>query len=216
MPAPEPEWLRAHNERMNNQAQTEWNARHPGVIDMPKVSQMLISKFINKGDVDPPLVMTIRQVTFDQGDGKFEQPKWLMWFNEHRKPLKLNNTILKYLEATLGEESDDWRGKRVQIYNDPTVMMGNELVGGVRMRANKSDIINRGARPAMVVSQQQPQATLSHQEPDPLLSQVNWAVPTQYSHPQPQQRATTPQEGWVDQQTGEISTREDFDDDIAF
>lgn len=132
-----------YNEKMNREADAAWENRiNRGVQGMPKVSEMILSKFINQGDVQRPLIMTVRTTTFDPGDPRssMDGPKWLMWFNEHRKPLKLNNTMLRYLEQNLGDDSEMWQGKRIKVYWDHSVQMAGQAVGGVRIMCREVDI----------------------------------------------------------------------------
>lgn len=112
---------------------------------MPRVSDMIYSKYISKNDVQVPIVCTIRGVMLDspgQGRGQ-EEPRWLMAFAELRKMLRLNNTTLRQLEHALGDDSNAWIGHRVRLFVDPTVTMAGQVVGGVRMQISK-----RAAPPA--------------------------------------------------------------------
>jgi len=34
----------------------------------------------------------------------------------------------------LGDETDNWIGKEITLYNDPTVSMGDQIVGGIRVQ----------------------------------------------------------------------------------
>lgn len=115
---------------------------------MPRVSDMIYSKYISKNDVETPIICTIRGVMLDSGGNRAEEPRWLMAFHELRKMLRLNNTTLRQLEATLGENSDAWIGARVRLYVDPTVTMAGQVVGGVRMQIGKRAAVGGAAAPA--------------------------------------------------------------------
>ncbi len=55
-----------------------------------------------------------------EGDGR-------VW----RPPL----TVLRILLAAWGDESDDWVGRRVTLYRDPSIRFGADAVGGIRIAA---------------------------------------------------------------------------------
>lgn len=131
-----------HEARMNAQAAAEWHRQVPDpqrIPTMPKVSQMIVSKFIAQVDVEPPIAVTVRTLSLERvgRDGDDEQ-RWIMWFNELKKGLRLNVTTLRIFEAAYGDDSDRWIGRRVQLYWDPTVQFGGKLVGGVRVRLSKA------------------------------------------------------------------------------
>lgn len=176
---------------------------------MPMVSQMLISKFLSKADVQVPLVLHIRGVSLDQGRGN-EEPKWLLHFHEHRKAMKLANITLRYLEQTLGPNSDGWINKKVQVYVDPQVMMAGQMVGGVRLRVAKSQAMPPGGLPPMAGA-----PTPGYRPP---AAPANWQPPPQQGYGQP----PPPAGADFDQSTGEIpmppgaAADPDFDDDIPF
>lgn len=103
-----------------------------------KANAMIPSKFIKQSDVEPPKTVTIRgvkQVNVAQED-KPEELKFCLFFKELDKPMVLNSTNIQLLTHFLGtDETDDWKGKQVELYNDPTVSFGGKLTGGVRVRA---------------------------------------------------------------------------------
>jgi len=95
-----------------------------------KTSQMVQSKFLKKDDFPTPEVLTIKDVTLEEvGRG---DTRWVLWFKEKAKGIVLNVTKIKQLEATYGDESDAWNGRKVKVLHDPTVMMGTEMVGGIK------------------------------------------------------------------------------------
>ncbi len=62
--------------------------------------------------------------------------KWCMAFNEVEKPMVLNSTNGQIIAAITGsEETDNWIGKKIVLYDDPNVSFGGKLVGGIRVRA---------------------------------------------------------------------------------
>lgn len=64
-----------------------------------------------------PLV-TIARVELAEGQGDKENERWgLLYFKEpNAKPLKVNRTHQKCLIAMFGQETNDWVGKRIQLY----------------------------------------------------------------------------------------------------
>ena len=102
-----------------------------------KATAMIPSKFIKQSDVEPSKAVTIRgvkQVNVAQED-KPEELKYCLFFRELDKPMVLNSTNIQLLTHYLGtDETDDWKGKQVELYNDPTVSYGGKLTGGVRVR----------------------------------------------------------------------------------
>src|SRR4051812_23827160 len=95
-----------------------------------KTSQMIQSKYLKKEDFPQPTIMTIRGVAVEEvGRG---ETRWVLYVNESAKGIVLNVTKIRQLEATFGDESDNWIGKRIKVVNDPTVMMGQQVVGGIK------------------------------------------------------------------------------------
>lgn len=106
-----------------------------------KTSQMIQSKFLKKEDFPTPTVMTMRAVQMEKV-GQTDQ-RWVLYFNENAKGIVLNATKIKQLEATFGDDTDRWIGRKIKVMNDPTVMMGHQVVGGI-----KFVMPNPGAGPA--------------------------------------------------------------------
>lgn len=105
-----------------------------------KATAMIPSKFLKKEDVDPPKLVTIkamRQANVAMDDQP-EELKWTVLFKELDKPMVLNSTNIQLLVKALGtDETDEWVGKQVVVYNDPNVSFAGKITGGVRIRAPK-------------------------------------------------------------------------------
>ncbi len=104
-----------------------------------KLSDMLESKYLKKEDVADEVIGTIhaiekKNVALDDQPAEF---KWLMKFDELKKPLILNVTNLRILGKAFGDETSNWMGKTVVLYVDEGVTYGGQLVGGIRVRARK-------------------------------------------------------------------------------
>lgn len=113
---------------------------------MPKLSEMLPSRFLKKDDVPSPMLVTIgdiEQVNVAP-QGQPEEKKWSMTFPELDKPLVLNSTNMTIIGQVYGDDTDGWIGNKIVIYHDPNVSFGGKLVGGLRLRAPK----NQKAAPA--------------------------------------------------------------------
>ena len=107
---------------------------------MPKLSEMLPSRFLKKDDVPQPMLLTIgdlEQVNVAP-QGQPEEKKWTMSFPELDKPLVLNSTNMHVIGQIYGDDTDGWLGQKIVIYHDPNVSFGGKLVGGLRLRAPKN------------------------------------------------------------------------------
>ena len=79
-------------------------------------------------------VIRIREVRVAQG----EQPVWVFFDGDNNRPWKPSKGMLRIMMAAWGVESDEWVGKRVKLYFEPTVTWAGEQVGGIRIRALSS------------------------------------------------------------------------------
>lgn len=63
--------------------------------------------------------------------------KLVLYFEGHDSGLPLNNTRIEQMIEIAGgkEETDHWRGIKVELHIDPTVRYGGRKVGGVALRA---------------------------------------------------------------------------------
>ena len=107
---------------------------------MPKVSEMRESKFLKQSDVGAGMLFTItgchqHNVAVSGADPEM---KWCLAFHEADKPLVLNQTNAQLCAQIFGsDDTDDWTGKKVVLYTDPSITYGGKLVGGIRVRAPK-------------------------------------------------------------------------------
>jgi hypothetical protein len=137
-----------HNTRMNRLALEAWRAANPDAekILMPHISQMLSSKYLTRSDVEQaggPVKVTIRGVQPEQfrGQGGMgAETKWVIYFSEAKKGLKLNATNIRTLAAAFGEQSESWVGKVVRLYVDSSVMMAGQVVGGLRIQTPRGAV----------------------------------------------------------------------------
>lgn len=108
---------------------------------MPKIHEMIESKFIKKEEVDPPVLVTIAGISKQNVAKEGVEPefKWTMSFQELDKHMVLNVTNLQVLGIICAsDDSDEWVGQQVVLYNDPNVSFGGKVVGGIRVRKPKN------------------------------------------------------------------------------
>lgn len=134
---------------------------------MPNINQMMPSKYLKKEDFPQPALVTIRSFTQDNvaQQGQPEEKKWVMHFNEFENGMVMNSTNLQLAAIALGsEETEDWVGHQVVVYNDPNVSFGGKLIGGIRIRQVRT-------RPALPVQaapvRQAPVRQYRGSHPDP-------------------------------------------------
>ena len=103
-----------------------------------RIGEMKESKYLKKEDVGQGKLVTIAelgQVNVAMEDQPPEM-KWVIHFNEFSKGMVLNWTNIQLIAKALGtEETDEWKGKKIVIYEDDNVSFGGKLVGGIRCRA---------------------------------------------------------------------------------
>lgn len=105
---------------------------------MPRTSEMKESKFLKQSDVDHGALLTITGCVQHNVamQGEAPEQKWCLTFAETEKPLVLNSTNITLCESIFGSDNtDDWVGRKIVLYNDPNVSYAGRLVGGIRVRA---------------------------------------------------------------------------------
>jgi hypothetical protein len=123
---------RQQEENEQQRFETEHHYTHRNTT-MPKVSDMIISKFLRKEDFDTDQICTIKNVTLEDMQGDKGEQRWVIWFRERDKGMVLNVTSIRVLEQAFGDDSDDWIGKKVKVYVDPNVSFQGKVVGGLRL-----------------------------------------------------------------------------------
>lgn len=101
---------------------------------MANVSRGLVSKSdqLNAMDLIDPLAIQIDRVDFDHTR---KQPIWI-YYNKLKNPWKPSLGMNKIIasNAVFGIDDDFWVGKRLRIFNEPTVKYAGEEKGGVEIR----------------------------------------------------------------------------------
>lgn len=65
-----------------------------------------------------------------------EEMKHIIFFQGIEKGMVLNWTNIQLIAQVVGsEETDNWSGKQINLYEDPTISFGGKIVGGIRVRA---------------------------------------------------------------------------------
>jgi hypothetical protein len=108
---------------------------------MPNINVIKKSNFLKKEDVTPPVLAVIESV--DQQnvamEGAPQELRWCVHFKDVEKPMVLNSTNAQLIAKILGsDETDNWLGKKIVLFNDPSISFGGKLVGGIRVRAPKA------------------------------------------------------------------------------
>lgn len=120
---------------------------------MPKVSEMIVSKFLRKEDFDEDQVCTIKDVHLEDMQGDKGEQRWVLYFRERDKGMVLNVTTIRVLEQAFGDDSDEWTGNKVKVYVDPNVSFQGKVVGGLRLMPPKKGA-KVPAKPAPAVDEE--------------------------------------------------------------
>jgi hypothetical protein len=104
-----------------------------------RIHEMIDSKFLKKEDAGDGILVTIKGVEKrDVGTEAEPEQKWCLLLAEC-KPLVLNSTNLALIEKALGSDNtDDWTGLQIVLFNDENVSFGGKLTGGVRVDVNRT------------------------------------------------------------------------------
>lgn len=102
------------------------------------INQLKESKFLKKEDAGAGILVTITEVTQENvaKEGAEEELKWCIHFKETGKPMVLNSTNGQLIaQITKQDDTDNWTGHKIVLYNDPSVSFGGKVMGGIRVRA---------------------------------------------------------------------------------
>lgn len=95
------------------------------------------SSYLKKEDVgEDGYILTIKGFSREmlESDGQSEE-KIILHFAEDCKPMVLNRTNAQLLAiATNSKVAGEARGKKIVVYNDPTVGFGGKITGGLRIK----------------------------------------------------------------------------------
>ncbi len=120
------------------------------------IGQLKQSRFLTRADVGKGMLVTIQDCIHENvaKEGAPEEMRWCLQFEETEKPMVLNSTNGQIIAGICkSEETDNWKGHKIVLYDDPNVSFGGKLVGGIRVRAPR----NQPAAPAKPATKPQPQ-----------------------------------------------------------
>lgn len=75
--------------------------------------------------------MTIRITGCTEGSA--EQPLSVHYEGENGRPYKPSKSMRRVLVALWGSESQEWVGKSITLFREPTIRFGPDQVGGIRI-----------------------------------------------------------------------------------
>lgn len=117
---------------------------------MPDISATLAPNSSQLDNIDlrgdGPRVFTVTRVDVNNSD----QPVWVH-LAEFDRPWKPGKNMRRVLAHCWGRESDNWVGKRVELYADEKVTFGKETPGGTRI--SRLSNINGTQHAPILVSQ---------------------------------------------------------------
>ena len=131
---------------------------------MAKISEMLPSSYLKQTDFDESgTIVTVASI-IEKNVARPDDPvemKWLVHFEQFDKAMVLNSTNINALGRACGsDDTDDWTGKEVIVYVDPTIGYGGKITGGLRIRKY---VVAAPPKQAVKAAPRQP---VEKQEPD--------------------------------------------------
>lgn len=152
------------------------------------ISHLKNSKFLAKADVEPAILRTIAGVNAYNVamENAPEELKHCLEFEEEgTKPMVLNTTNAQLIAQITGsDETDEWVGMKIVLYNDPSIQFQGRLVGGIRVRAPKKPATaaaKPGAKPAG-----KPGTKPGTHKPAPAPEPEPWPGPDDGNQPDPE------------------------------
>ncbi len=109
----------------------------------PNINEMKEHRYLTKEDVDPPVKITIARC--EKQDVSMESEpadeRWTLYFKEDYLPMVLNWTNISRIALVTEEEnSDNWAGKTIVLFNDKSVMYKGKLTGGIRVQVQAEPV----------------------------------------------------------------------------
>lgn len=100
------------------------------------INEMIESKYLKQSDVPDPVIVTIHSLKKVNVARDDEDPdyRWTVKFAEFPKPMVLNVTNIRRCAKAHGNDNEDWLGKQMELYTDPDIEFGGNIVGGLRLR----------------------------------------------------------------------------------
>jgi len=107
-----------------------------------KISELYTSRYIKSDDIgDADMVVTIVKVELEIiGHGDSHDEKAVVYFDETEKVLVLNKTNATTISHLYGDDTAEWRGKRIVLYATEVSYQGTQMMGiRVRLRPPGQD-----------------------------------------------------------------------------
>lgn len=101
---------------------------------------------LNAVDLPSDLTVIVTSVT-RSADGRLT----VHYANDNGRPWKPSKGMVRVLVAGWGKESDQWIGRSVTLFCEPSVKYGGKEVGGIHIRA-MSDIKKSGINTTLAIS----------------------------------------------------------------
>ncbi|RLC76266.1 MAG: hypothetical protein DRJ03_28970 [Chloroflexi bacterium] len=115
-----------------------------------KESDFSSSNYLKQGDVEPPILVTIKSVLLKNlaRDNQPQEMKPVVEFVELDKMFACNLTNFRRIVKETGEQdTDGWAGKKIVLWFNPDVSFGGEQVGGIRVRGAKPQAVQEPVVP---------------------------------------------------------------------
>jgi hypothetical protein len=110
-----------------------------------KMSDAFPSKYFTGASLTKPVAGTINVVIME-AIGQPAKDKPVLYFKGHDKGLVINKTNFNALASMFGDDSDNWRDKRIVLYSEQTSYQG-KTVTGIRVRKAETKLAAE-AKPA--------------------------------------------------------------------
>lgn len=96
-----------------------------------------LSRYLRAADLKDsgPQTVTVASAAEETvGREDEREEKLVLYLKELDQGLVLNKVNIETLVELFGDETDEWTGKKVELYYDPAVAYGGKRIGGVRIR----------------------------------------------------------------------------------
>lgn len=113
---------------------------------MSDMNQTILAKSdqLNAADIQEPRTITITSMKVESSSQ--DQPVTVHYEGDNGKPFKPSKTVRRIMVALWGSHSEEYIGRSMTLYNDPSVTWANKAIGGIRV-SHMSDI----SRPQAIV-----------------------------------------------------------------
>ncbi len=99
---------------------------------MTDLSKTILAKSdqLNADDLAAPMTITVTEV---RAADSADQPITIRYDGDQGKPFKPCKTVRRVLVRAWGPQGQEYVGRSMTLYNDPTVKWGGQPVGGIRI-----------------------------------------------------------------------------------